>query len=439
MRIYFVSLGCDKNTVDSEMMLGMINGAGVEITMSLDDADGVIINSCAFIADAKEESINTILEMAKRKQEGKLSKIIVTGCLAQRYKDEIIKEIPEVDAVVGIQSFDKIVEILLCDDKEPRVVTDDLKLAPISGHKRLLTTSTHYAYMKIAEGCDKHCTYCIIPKLRGGFRSVPMDTLLNEAKDLAERGIKELILVAQETTLYGVDITGRKQLPELLRELAKVNGIERIRLLYTYPEEINDELIEAIKSEPKVCHYIDMPIQHASDRVLKRMGRRTSNADLRNIIKKLRCEIPDIVLRTTLITGFPGEKLSDYRILKEFVRDIGFDRLGVFTYSREEGTAAANMKSQLPEFVKKLRRNGIMKLQQHIVYEKNEAMVGRELTVSVDGKLVEDGVYVTRSYMDASDVDGIVFVSTDRELMCGDSLKVRITGADGYDLVAEEV
>ena len=248
MRIYFVSLGCDKNTVDSEMMLGMINGAGVEITMSLDDADGVIINSCAFIADAKEESINTILEMAKRKQEGKLSKIIVTGCLAQRYKDEIIKEIPEVDAVVGIQSFDKIVEILLCDDKEPRVVTDDLKLAPISGHKRLLTTSTHYAYMKIAEGCDKHCTYCIIPKLRGGFRSVPMDTLITEAKDLAERGIKELILVAQETTLYGVDITGRKQLPELLRELAKVNGIERIRLLYTYPEEINDELIEAIKS-----------------------------------------------------------------------------------------------------------------------------------------------------------------------------------------------
>ena len=439
MRIYFVSLGCDKNTVDSEMMLGMINGAGVEITMSLDDADGVIINSCAFIADAKEESINTILEMAKRKQEGKLSKIIVTGCLAQRYKDEIIKEIPEVDAVVGIQSFDKIVEILLCDDKEPRVVTDDLKLAPISGHKRLLTTSTHYAYMKIAEGCDKHCTYCIIPKLRGGFRSVPMDTLLNEAKDLAERGIKELILVAQETTLYGVDITGRKQLPELLRELAKVDGIEKIRLLYTYPEEINDELIGAIKIEPKVCHYIDMPIQHASDRVLKRMGRRTSNADLRNIIKKLRCEIPDIVLRTTLITGFPGERLSDYRILKEFVRDIGFDRLGVFTYSREEGTAAANMKGQLPEFVKKLRRNGIMKLQQHIVYEKNEAMVGRELSVSVDGKLVEDGVYVTRSYMDAPDVDGIVFVSTDRELMCGDSLKVRITGADGYDLVAEEV
>ena len=439
MKIYFVSLGCDKNTVDSEMMLGMINGAGVEITMSLDDADGVIINSCAFIADAKEESINTILEMAKLKQEGRLKKIIVTGCLAQRYKDEIIREIPEVDAVVGIQSFDKIVGILFSDDKEPRVVTDDLNLAPISGHKRLLTTSTHYAYMKIAEGCDKHCTYCIIPKLRGRFRSVPMDTLLNEAKDLAKRGIKELILVAQETTLYGVDISGRKQLPELLRELAKVDGIERIRLLYTYPEEINDELIEVIKSEPKVCHYIDMPIQHASDRILKRMGRRTTNADLRNIIMKLRCEIPDIVLRTTLITGFPGERLSDYRILKDFVRDIGFDRLGVFTYSREEGTPAATMKGQLPEAVKKFRRNGIMKLQQRIVYAKNEAMVGRELTVCVDGRLVEDGVYVTRSYMDAPDVDGIVFVATDREMMCGDSLNVRISAADGYDLVAEEV
>ena len=437
MKIYFVSLGCDKNTVDSEMMLGMINGAGVEITMSLDDADGVIINSCAFIADAKEESINTILEMAKLKQEGRLKKIIVTGCLAQRYKDEIIREIPEVDAVVGIQSFDKIVGILFSDDKEPKVVTDDLNLAPISGHKRLLTTSTHYAYMKIAEGCDKHCTYCIIPKLRGRFRSVPMDTLLNEAKDLAKRGIKELILVAQETTLYGVDISGRKQLPELLRELAKVDGIERIRLLYTYPEEINDELIEVIKSEPKVCHYIDMPIQHASDRILKRMGRRTTNADLRNIIMKLRCEIPDIVLRTTLITGFPGERLSDYRILKDFVRDIGFDRLGVFTYSPEEDTPAAVMPDQIPEEVKEDRQAEIMELQQDIAFEQAEAMVGKEVLVMVEGKVADENVYVGRTYKDAPNVDGLIFINTDVELMSGDFAKVKVTGALEYDLIGE--
>ena len=440
MNIFFVSLGCDKNLVDSEEMLGALTSGGYRITDDESKADVIIVNTCCFIHDAKEESIQTILEMASYKEHGNCKALIVTGCLAQRYKEEITQEIPEVDAVLGTNSQKSILEAVskALEGKVTHIFTPLEGIPDLPG-KRIMTTGGYYEYLKIAEGCDKHCTYCIIPKLRGRFRSVPMDTLLNEAKDLAKRGIKELILVAQETTLYGVDISGRKQLPELLRELAKVDGIERIRLLYTYPEEINNELIEVIKSEPKVCHYIDMPVQHASDRILKRMGRRTTNADLRNIIMKLRCEIPDIVLRTTLITGFPGERLSDYRILKGFVRDIGFDRLGVFTYSREEGTPAAAMKGQLPEAVKKFRRNGIMKLQQRIVYEKNEAMVGRELTVCVDGRLVEDGVYVTRSYMDAPDVDGIVFVATDREMMCGDSLNVRISAADGYDLVAEEV
>lgn len=440
MKVVFVSLGCDKNTVDSEMMLGILASNGHEITYDEKEAEAVVINSCAFIADAKEESINTILEMAELKKEGTLKYIILTGCLAQRYQEEIIQELPEVDVMLGIQSFDKIAEALNeCEKGNPVNRFAALTEKPISGHKRLLTTSTHYAYMKIAEGCDKHCTYCIIPFFRGRYRSVPMENLLNEAKDLADRGVKELILVAQETTIYGTDLYGKKSLPELLHKLAQTEGIEHIRILYCYPEEITDELIETIKTEPKVCHYLDIPIQHASDNVLSRMARKTSEADLRAIIGKLRKEIPDICLRTTLITGFPGETSRDFKILKEFVKDIRFDRLGVFTYSPEEGTPAATMPHQIPEWIKRKRKDKIMKIQQQIVFECNENAVGSEYEVTVEGRLVEDEVYVTRSYKDAPGVDGYIFVKSDRDLISGDTMRVRVTEANGYDLVAKEI
>lgn len=439
MKIYFISLGCDKNTVDSEMMLGILTKAGHEITYDEREAEIVVVNTCAFIADAQKESIETILEMAELKKTGSLKHIIVTGCLGQRYQEEIQKEIPEVDVILGIQSFDKIAEAI---DKAQKGVCEnefaDLTGEPISGHNRLLTTASHYAYMKIAEGCDKFCTYCIIPFFRGRYRSVKEEILIDEAKNLASRGVKELILVAQETTIYGSDLYGENRLPHLLRELTKIEGIERIRLLYCYPEEITDELIATIKDEPKICNYIDMPIQHASDSILKRMGRHTSEADLRRIIKKLRDNIPDICIRTTLITGFPGEKRKDQKILKEFVKDIGFDRLGVFTYSPEEGTAAAKMPKQVPEWIKRRRRDQIMKLQQEIVFEKNANAVGKVYEVMVEGRLIKEEVYVTRSYMDAPGVDGYIFVKSDRDLISGDTLKVRITDAKDYDLIGVE-
>lgn len=439
MKVYFVSLGCDKNTVDTEMMLGILSEHGHEITYDETEAEAVVINTCAFIADAKEESINTIIEMGEYKKTGKLKVLIVTGCLGERYKDELQREMPEVDIILGIQSFDKIAQAI-SDYEAGNIhnVFDDLSLPPVAGHKRLLTTSSHYAYLKIAEGCDKRCTYCIIPTFKGGYRSVPMETLLAEAEDLAARGVKELIIVAQETTIYGKDLYGKKSLSELLKALAKIDGIERLRLLYCYPEEITDELIETIKNEPKICNYIDMPIQHASDEILRRMARRTSEKDLRDIIGRLRSAIPDICIRTTLITGFPGERIKDHKILREFVKDIGFDRLGVFTYSPEEGTYAATLKHQIPEWIKRRRRDDIMKLQQEIVFNKNADAYGTVMDVMVEGKLIEDEVYVTRSYKDAPGVDGYVFVKSDRDLVSGDVLTVRITGAKGYDLEAEE-
>lgn len=441
MKVYFVSLGCDKNTVDSEMMLGILDKNGHEITYDEQEAEAVVINSCAFIADAKQESINTILEMAELKKQGKLRHIIVTGCLGQRYKEEIQKEIPEVDVILGIQSFDQVAAVLDKAEAGEKVGNEfaDLKSAPISGHKRLLTTATHYAYLKIAEGCDKYCTYCIIPTLRGRYRSVPMETLLSDAEDLVSRGVRELILVAQETTIYGTDIYGEKRLPALLRELAKIEGLDRIRILYCYPEEITDELIKVMKEESKVCNYIDMPIQHASDVILKRMGRKTTEADIRAIIGKLRSEIPDICIRTTLITGFPGEKRADHKKMLKFIEDCRFDRLGAFTYSAEEGTPAATMPHQVPEWLKRRRRDAVMKLQQQIVFEENKALVGTEFDVMIEGRLIEDEVYVTRSYKDAPGVDGYIFVQSDRDLVSGDIIHVCITDAKGYDLVAKEV
>lgn len=447
MKVAVISLGCDKNTVDTEMMLGILNAAGHELVYDEAESDAVIINTCAFILDAKQESIDNILECARLKSDrlstgsGGPKYIIITGCLAQRYEQEIIKDIPEVDAIIGVQSFDKIAEVLNKLEEDSKVIADlaPLSEAPISGHKRLLTTPTHYAYLKIAEGCSKGCTYCIIPSMRGKYRSVDMQTLITEATDLADRGVKELILVAQETTVYGVDLYGKKSITELIKNLAAIEGIEYIRLMYCYPEEITDELIDLMKNEPKLCHYIDMPIQHASDRVLKRMGRRTNETEIRGLIAKLRTEIPDICIRTTLMTGFPGEKHSDYKTMYEFVRDLRFDRLGVFTYSPEEGTVAASMPDQLPEFVKKMRKNRIMKLQQQIVFETNSAMTGKIMDVIIQGRIPEDDVAVARSYRDAPDVDGNIYVETDVDYISGTVIKVKITGFRDYDLVAVPV
>lgn len=438
MNILFISLGCDKNLVDSEVMLGLLDKKGYLIVDSEEDADIIVVNTCCFIHDAKEESIQTILEMAEYKKEGKLKALIVTGCLAQRYQQEIIDEIPEVDAVLGTTSYDHIVEAVeeaLAGNGH--VVLEDVDALPDVKEKRLVTTGGHYAYMKIAEGCDKHCTYCIIPKLRGNYRSVPMEKLLAEAKALADQGVKELILVAQETTVYGKDLYGEKSLHKLLRELCKISKIQWIRILYCYPEEIYDELIQTIKEENKVCHYLDLPIQHASDAVLKRMGRKTSKAQLVEIIEKLRKEIPDISLRTTLITGFPGETQEQHEELKDFVDEMEFDRLGVFTYSPEEDTPAATMTEQIPEEVKEDRQAELMELQQKIAFDLAEDMVGREVLVMIEGKVADENAYVGRTYKDAPNVDGLIFINTDEELMSGDFARVRVTGALEYDLIGE--
>ena len=438
MKILFISLGCDKNLVDSEIMLKLLEEKGYQFTDDETEADVIVINTCCFIGDAKEESVNTILEMAEYRKSGSCKALIVTGCLAQRYQKEILDEIEEVDAVLGTASYDAIaetVEKVLGGQKELHFESID-RLVPDQGG-RVLTTGGHYAYLKIAEGCDKRCTYCIIPKLRGHFRSVPEEQLLAEAQRLADQGVKELILVAQETTVYGVDLYGEKRLPQLLTKLARVPGIRWIRVQYCYPEEITEELIQVIKNEPKVCHYLDLPIQHASDRILKRMGRRTTQADLRRIIGRLREEIPDICLRTTLISGFPGETEDDHEELMRFVDDCEFDRLGVFPYSAEEDTPAASMPDQIPEEVKEERRAELMELQQEIAFEKAEEMAGRELTVMIEGKVADENAYVGRTYKDAPGVDGYLFLNTDETLMSGDFARVRVTGALEYDLIGE--
>lgn len=438
MNVLFISLGCDKNLVDSEVMIGLLADRGYQMTDDETRADVIVINTCCFIHDAKEESIQTILEMAEYKKTGTLKALIVTGCLAQRYQEEILEEIPEVDEVLGTTSYDKIVEAIE-EALEGRggVRIEDIDALPLPDTKRLVTTGGHLAYLKIAEGCDKHCTYCIIPKIRGNYRSVPMERLVKEARDLAEDGVKELILVAQETTIYGTDLYGEKSLHRLLRELCKIDGIRWIRILYCYPEEIDDDLIQVMKEEPKICHYLDLPIQHASTEILRRMGRRTSREDLEEIIGKLRREIPDIAIRTTLITGFPGETKEQHEELMDFVDQMEFDRLGVFTYSPEEGTPAAGMEGQVPEEVKEDRQAELMELQQEIAFDLAEDMIGREVLVMIEGKVADENVYVGRTYKDAPNVDGLIFVNTDEELMSGDLARVKVTGAAEYDLIGE--
>ena len=438
MKIMFISLGCDKNLVDTEEMLGILGAEGYSFTNDETEADIIVINSCCFINDAKEESINTILEMAEYKNSGSLKVLVVTGCLAERYKDEIIKEIPEVDAILGTSSYDKIAEAIK-SSLEGQVTKQflDLTRIPEISTNRMVTTGGYYAHLKIAEGCDKYCTYCIIPKIRGKYRSVPMERLIKQAEYLASIGVKELILVAQETTVYGVDLYGKKSLHLLLKELCKISGIKMIRVMYCYPEEIYDEFIETIAEEKKICNYLDMPIQHCSDEILKRMGRRTTKAELIAMVSKLRERIPDIVLRTTLITGFPGETEEHHEEMMQFVDEMEFDRLGVFTYSPEEGTPAASMDNQVDEELKEDWRDDIMELQQEIAFDKSESMIGRELLVMIEGKIAGEPAYVGRTYMDAPGIDGSIFVNTGEELMSGDLVKVKVTGANEYDLIGE--
>ncbi|HIX16378.1 MAG TPA: 30S ribosomal protein S12 methylthiotransferase RimO [Candidatus Hungatella pullicola] len=439
MKILCISLGCDKNLVDTEMMLGLLNRDGYSFTDDENEADIIVINTCCFIGDAKEESVNTILEMARLKEEGRCKALIVTGCLAQRYKQEILDEIPEVDGILGTTTYDEISNVLsqVLGGQEHVQCFHDLNALPKAGTERMITTGGHYAFLKIAEGCDKRCTYCIIPILRGSYRSVPMEELVAQAENLAQKGVKELILVAQETTVYGVDLYGKKSLPELLRRLCKIEGIQWIRIQYCYPEEITDELIQVIGQEEKICHYLDLPIQHASDRILKRMGRRTSQEQLRAIIEKLRKEIPDIALRTTLISGFPGETEEDHEALLSFVDEMEFERLGVFAYSAEEDTPAASFPDQIPQEVKEERRDEIMELQQEISFDHSQSMVGQVLEVMIEGKVADENAYVGRTYMDGPGVDGLIFVQTGEALMSGDFARVRVTGAMEYDLIGE--
>ena len=455
--VLFVSLGCDKNLVDSEKMLGLLNEAGYRVAQEESEADAIVVNTCCFIHDAKEESVETILEMAEWKKKGRLKALIVTGCMAQRYQDEIQQEIPEVDAVIGTTGYTEIVPILdeilaeaeasqkeaaVEEPKEKSFVNccPSIDLLPASlADKRVVTTGGYTAYLKIAEGCNKRCTYCIIPYIRGHYRSFPMEDLLEEARKLAEGGVKELILIAQETTVYGMDCYGRKALPELLTKLCEIEGIEWIRILYCYPEEITDELIAVMKKEKKICHYLDIPIQHSEDTILKRMGRRTNRAELVSLVEKLRKEIPDIVLRTTLITGFPGETEEEFKNMVDFVDSMEFDRLGAFPYSAEEGTKAAEMDGQITEEVKESRRDEIMALQQEISADKAASRIDDEMSVLIEGYLYEDDIYIGRTYMDAPKVDGNVFVRAEEELISGDIVPVRITGANEYDLMGDVI
>ena len=440
MKVLFVSLGCDKNLVDSEVMLGLLRERNYEITDDDDQADVVVVNTCCFIGDAKEESINTILEMAELKTTGRLKVLAVTGCLAQRYQEEIRKEIPEVDVVLGTKSIEDICDAI--DEALQGHILEEFKdvdYLPLVDTKRINTTGGYFSYLKIAEGCDKRCTYCIIPSVRGTYRSVPIERLISEASELAKNGVEELILVAQETTVYGVDLYGEKALPKLLKELCKIAGIKWIRILYCYPEEITDELIQVIKEEPKICHYLDMPIQHGTDSILKRMGRWTNKQEIIQIVEKLRREIPDICLRTTLISGFPGETQEEHEELIEFVKQMKFDRLGVFPYSAEENTPAAAFPDQIPEEVKNVRRDEVMQVQQKIAFEAAEDMLYRKMEVLIEGKLPEENVFIGRTYRDAPNVDGYIFVNSSHELISGEMVTVQVTDAKGYDLIGEAV
>ena len=438
MKIYFVSLGCDKNLVDSEHMLADIS-TEYEIVDEVGKADIAIVNTCAFIKDAKEESIDTILDLAKYKDDN-LKYLLITGCLAQRYSEDLKDLIPEIDGFVGISGIPNILtDLKRISGKEKIFDLPDINNKQHASGKRFLNPPFHYSYLKIAEGCDKKCTYCSIPSIRGNYRSVPMEELVKEAEFLAKNCVKELILVAQETTVYGLDLYKKKSLVELVEKLSSIEGIEWIRLMYCYPEEIDDDLIELIKNNPKVVKYLDIPIQHSSDRILQKMGRRTSKKDIVDLLKKLRKEIPRISLRTSLITGFPTESDEEFEELCDFVKKAKFDRLGVFTYSKEENTPAAKFKPQIKENIKKQRQKKIMEIQREISLKRNKSFVSKVFDAIIDGYDSNEGYYTARIYADAPDIDGCVFVESDEKYLSGEFIKVKISDYSEYDLIGETV
>ncbi len=441
MTVFLTSLGCDKNLCDSEVMLGILSRNGYSFTDAPESADIIIVNSCSFIGDAQEESINTIIDLARHKVSSRCRYLIVTGCLAERFKNEFLDELPEVDAAIGTTAYSQIGDVihrLEAGEKKIKLFKD-ISLPVEEQLPRVCSTGGHFAYIKIAEGCNKRCTYCAIPGIRGNYRSVPIPEIIRQAKEYAAIGVKELILVAQETTVYGQDIYGKKALPELIKQLEQIEEIRWIRLLYCYPEEVTDELIDTFSESAKLVHYIDMPIQHASDAVLRRMGRCTNRAELTERIAKLRKAVPDIALRTTLIAGFPGESEADFDTDLEFVREIRFDRLGVFAYSQEEGTPAGSMPDQIPQEVKEARRDAIMSLQQEISSEIAASMIGKQLTAFIEGYIPDDEIYVARTYRDAPDVDGLFFLKSNRLLMSGDMIEAVVTASSEYDLYGEEI
>lgn len=436
IKVFYVSLGCDKNLVDSEVMLGMMNEEGYIITSDEKEADIIIVNTCSFIHDAKEESIETILEMAEYKETGNCKGLIVVGCLTERYKEELMEEMPEVDGILGTSNYDEIITtIKKVLEKEKVSSFKDINYSAKAYLNRLTSTTHSYAYLKIAEGCNNNCTYCIIPTLRGNIRSRDMESLVEEAKYLVSRGKKEIILVAQDTTKYGIDLYKEKRLPQLITELCKIEDLEWIRLLYCYPEDITDELIHVMKSEDKVVKYIDIPIQHVNDTILKNMARKSNKQTIIDVITKLRTNIPEICIRSTLIVGFPGETDDQFNELKTFVEEMKIDRLGVFTYSKEEGTKAALMDNQIKESIKMKRQKTLMLTQQKISLEKNKKMIGKTLDIMIEGYLPDDEVYCGRSYKDAPNVDGVVFVECPYELLTGQIIKVVIEEAREYDLI----
>jgi len=438
-KVGVVSLGCPKNLVDSEIMLGLLEKENYDITDSEDQADIIIVNTCGFIDSAKEESINTILEMAQLKNE-KCKVLIVTGCLAERYSDSIRREIPEVDAVLGTASYDRIIEVIeKAFSGENPVICDANRSVEYLENERLLSTQKGFAYVKIAEGCSNCCTYCVIPSIRGPFRSRTIESIIKEAEILSRKGVKELILVAQDTTQYGTDIYNSREIVRLIRELSKIKNIEWIRLLYCYPEEMDDDLINEIANNDKVCKYIDLPLQHISDRILKAMGRRSTSEGVKKLISKLREKVPGIVLRTSLIVGFPGEDESNFEDLYNFVEETRFDRLGVFTYSKEEGTPAARMKSQVSKREKLKRYNKIMELQKKISLEKNLERVGKIYKTIVQG-VADDGIfYYGRTYAEAPEIDGVIYFTAQRPLNIGEFVWVKMLNSDEYDLIGEVI
>lgn len=444
-KVAFTSLGCDKNRVDSEVMLGILQKNGYTAVADEAEADIIVVNSCCFIKDALEESIETILEMAQYKdpEVGNCKGLIVAGCLGQRFEKEFFDELPEVDAIVGTTAYESIAEvadeILAGKEQVKQLESIDLAMQDENGKLRVLSTAPYFAYLKISEGCDNHCTYCVIPKMRGKHRSRKMESLIEEATMLAQQGVKEIVIVAQDTSIYGRDLYGKPMLHELLKQLNAIEGIAWIRLLYCYPETLTEETIEAMAACEKVCHYIDMPIQHGNDAVLKRMGRKSSQAMIREKVAKLRAAMPDIAIRTTLIVGFPGESEEEFADLMQFVQEMRFERLGVFSYSREEGTAAARMENQIDDERKEERRDIIMDLQKSIAASLCEAEVGKEMEVLIEGKLPEEAIFCGRTRRDAPDIDGLVFVSSEEELYSGDFVTVRIREAGDYDLMGDVV